>query len=373
MLLAISACFGSHSYKPVSLDTSNSPIGTSNYIWVDSTRIDPYYGDYRLINVQVWYPAESSKDFRQAAYIDKIEMLATELEDWSMEDIRTVGEFTVLGKMDLPLSSEWESYPVLLFSPSLGGLYQYYTHYAESLVKLGFVCVGINHLYESEFVLDPSYRVRPADHTFHDSLESLSIPEQITSDQFRAMKSLRSEVLANDMKFCLDMLSQINESEYSGRLNLSRVGAWGHSIGGAAASYASLIDPRVVAVSNLDGTPPTEVADKGIPVPFMFLEDLTDYKNHAGYKKQFDRRELFCRNGHADAYRILFDNINHNSFLDIHFRLARSSNEKQNALNFVNKSCEYLHSFFQAYLLDQSFVLEEIRTDTLEIFTFRKT
>ena len=34
-----------------------SKIGTKSFKWKDSERVDAYYGGNRLVNVQIWYPA----------------------------------------------------------------------------------------------------------------------------------------------------------------------------------------------------------------------------------------------------------------------------------------------------------------------------
>ena len=70
-----------------------------------------------------------------------------------------------------------------------------YTYYAEKLAKCGFVVVGINHLYESEYVIDNNMNIIPANLAFHDSLKTLDIPKQITAEKYREVKGIRQKVL----------------------------------------------------------------------------------------------------------------------------------------------------------------------------------
>ena len=60
---------------------------------------------------------------------------------------------------------------------------------------------------------------------------------------------------ADDITFVMDELSRTNPSApFSGHLDLSRVGAFGHSFGGIAAARACQKDPRFKACLNEDGS-----------------------------------------------------------------------------------------------------------------------
>ena len=50
------------SCQPTSLGENQvSKIGTKSFKWHDTEREDEYYGGFRLINVQTWYPADSNE------------------------------------------------------------------------------------------------------------------------------------------------------------------------------------------------------------------------------------------------------------------------------------------------------------------------
>ena len=141
-------------------------------------------------------------------------------------------------------------------------------------------------------------------------------------------------------------MEEINTAEFEGRLDLEKIGAFGHSIGGAASIYTSLLDKRIKAVLDIDGTPPTAALESGMTVPFMFIEDLTDYENHEGYKKMHQRRAEFCEINSSESFRILIGGTNHNSFLDINYHSASDENEKGKSIRCVKSN----HRLYAAVL-----------------------
>jgi len=367
---------GSWSCQPKNINENQiSKIGTKSFKWYDRERVDEYYGGFRLINVQVWYPAdsnESNKNYPLAPYYYEIDSTHKKLGHWTAEDYQFVSKIKTNSYVNHPISTDQSKFPVILLSPSLGGNISQYTYYAEYLAERGFIVVGVNHLYESEYVVDNNMNVFPANLTFHDSLKLLDIPSQITAEKYREVKGARHLVLGEDLIFCLNKLEEINQSEFSGQLDLQNIGAFGHSIGGAASIYASYLDERFDVILDIDGTPPTIALKNGINAPFMFIEDLTDYKNHKGYKKMHQRRSSFCEINSADSYRILIGGINHNSFLDINYHTAQSSDEKKKVLELLRKTAQYIDQFFSHYLKGTELDLTEIKSDSLEIIKYEK-
>src|SRR5437660_8100165 len=84
-----------------------------------------------------------------------------------------------------------------------------------------------------------------------------------------------------DIAFVLDRLQQLNASDASGKFteqfDMTRVGVFGHSFGGAAAAQFCHEDPRCKAGIDVDGAPHGSVIQAGIDRPFMFL--LSDHSN----------------------------------------------------------------------------------------------
>jgi dienelactone hydrolase len=347
-------------------------IGLRDVDWVDSSRVDPHYGDYRRLNVRIWYPAaHPGADSLLASYYPWLDLVDKASDYWSAEQVDRLRECHLSAYPGAPLLKQKAGFPVIVFSPSLGGHLSHYSHYAERLAHEGYVVLGMNHLYESAYVLDVAgSRFIPSNQMFHDSLKELSIPDEITADQYRLVKGDRQKVLGEDVVFALDQLAKT--SFLQGRLDLEKVGAFGHSIGGAAIVYASLLDDRIGALINMDGTPPSVALDRGVDVPYLFLEDLTDYENHPGYILLHARRQGFCERNTAASWRILFAGFHHNSFLDQGYYLGLSPAEQSRAEDRLNWIYGYVSDFFNMALRQKdTFDYATSTSDSVHVFRFR--
>lgn len=372
LIIILISCNRSIYKKKNSVNDTN--ISTKDFIISDSTRIDPNYKDYRILNMRVWYPSTKNYEAKKSntKYYYKINEAYAQLPNWSKSDVEQVNKIKTQSFKELTINNSEINYPLLIFSPSLAGNFSRYTFYFEELAKEGFIVAAINHKHESEFVIDKTRKVYPANLRFHDSLKNLKIPEEISAEIYRAAKDIRILTLAKDLIFSLDYLKLVNESEFNSKIDFSKVGVFGHSIGGAAAIYASYLDKRIKSVVNIDGTPPTKALNEGINVPFMLIEDLTDYKNHLGYSKVHKRRNDFCKINKEDSFRILLAETNHNSFLDINYRIEINLIRREQLGKPLKISRKYINYFFKTYLNDKNLSLREYRSDSLEVLVFKK-
>lgn len=346
-------------------------IGAKQYSWEDTGRLDEYYGEARKVNVRVWYPSNKfTSSSLRASYLLFGEKLYKKLEGWTEEDYKSVQEVKTASLIGIPIQDNLTKAPLLIFSPSLGGNLSYYTYYAEYFAKKGYIVMGINHLYESEAVVADE-KVYLANHSFQDSLKSLKIPDDISAEQYRESMGLRQKILAQDIQFSLDQL--LADEEIKNAIDTSKIGIFGHSVGGAGAVYCSILDKRIKVVINLDGTPPSIALNNGIDIPYLFIEDMTDYKNHEGHATQYKRRSDFCELNRADSWRVLVKGFNHNSFLDINYYLAESRSKAQSEKTNLDKVINYMDDFLNHYLLGSDELhIKPIESEDLEIIRFDK-
>jgi len=373
VMIALFYCGGLRCQEPPKvLSLASKTIGTWQYVWEDTSRIDAYYGGERIINVQVWYPGEESAlEYARTHYLLFEDKLFKKLNGWTAQDFATANKIQTNSRIHAPISNELTRAPLLIFSPSLGGNISYYTYYAEYFAAHGYVVMGINHLYESEAIVDLNGSIYPADFKFHDSLKSLKIPEEITADGYREAMGARQKVLAEDMLFALNSL--LSERPIGNKIDQNKIGVFGHSMGGAAAIYAALLDNRIKSVIDLDGTPPTLALEYGIDVPFLFIEDLTDYRNHTGYAKMHERRSLFCERNKSDSWRVLIHGFNHNSFLDINYYFAEDPSEVKAEQENLNLVLDFMNGFLDHYLFNgDALPLQQTHSEKLEIIPFIK-
>jgi pimeloyl-ACP methyl ester carboxylesterase len=86
-----------------------------------------------------------------------------------------------------------------------------------------------------------------------------------------------------DIGFVLDRLEELNASnvseKFKGRLDMARVGVFGHSFGGATALQFCHDDSRCKAGIDVDGQPFGSVIQDGLHQPFMFI--LSDHSRES--------------------------------------------------------------------------------------------
>jgi len=134
--------------------------------------------------------------------------------------------------------------PVVLFSPGLTELRSDASALDEELASRGFVVGAIDHPHEAAFVEFPNGRVIPG--TFVESSDAR------TSTRLRA-RAVRARI--GDIAAVLRALLRIDaHGLLRGRLDLSRIGMFGFSLGGATADEAMHDLPQIRAGVDLDGS-----------------------------------------------------------------------------------------------------------------------
>lgn len=228
------------------------PVGRTAFHWVDQSRAeletkDP--ADRREMVVHLFYPA--GKIGRTAAYIPDGDLMRGTWRDATDRLIRLRAHTT----LDAPVAGRGR-YPVLVFAPGGAQKALSYTALLEELASRGFVIAALELPHNAPAMRFPDGRVlvraAPADRGW---------PPERTRDEHTLVYARQVEHWARDISFVIDRLASLNQSDprFSRRLDMGRVGAFGHSKGGAAAGVVRLIDSRVRGGVNIDG------ADLGRP------------------------------------------------------------------------------------------------------------
>jgi pimeloyl-ACP methyl ester carboxylesterase len=157
-----------------------------------------------------------------------------------------------------------------------------YTGAIEDLVSHGYIVAAVEHPYSSAAVVYSDQRVvQFSDRRILTGDRPTGVPYfegvQIAMQDMRQL----GDIQAADLSFVLDRLQLLDESDKSsvffGRLDLGRVAAVGHSLGGMAALRACQEDPRMAACANLDGGTADGVFlqyrdAKPLVQPFLYVE-----------------------------------------------------------------------------------------------------
>jgi dienelactone hydrolase len=157
----------------------------------------------------------------------------------------------------------------------LAALTTEYTSLAEDLASHGYVVVGFDAPYRSFVVVFPDGTVITRAPQNNAELVSGAQQEQLANKLVQAWTA--------DMSFALDQLERLNTSDPSGRFlgrfDMRRVGAFGHSLGGATVLQFCHDDSRCKAGIDVDGAPLGSAVVDGVAQPFMFL--LSDHRGES--------------------------------------------------------------------------------------------
>jgi dienelactone hydrolase len=141
---------------------------------------------------------------------------------------------------EAPICNKPVTYPVIIQSTGLGSPRDYMTFNIEKLVSAGYVVFTIGHTYDSMLTVLPNGEViEPA-------------KNEITQDEKVSLIDVRK----NDILFMLNELERLNNEDdvIKNKLNLSRIGIIGHSLGGSAVFKAAQCDSRIKAAVLFDAS-----------------------------------------------------------------------------------------------------------------------
>lgn len=240
--------------------TGPHAVGRRLLHWVDSTRREPTdTSRVRELMVWVWYPAADGGDASRELALD-----GAWGERHAEESIPKVGAsaaaalraLRVHARTDVPLAASPASLPVLLFFPGMGWLPSDYGTLVEELASHGYVVVGVAPTGLSAMVQLPDGRQMP---------RVLGAGPKIGTDQEHAH---------DDARFAMARLRRMNAEDaggLAGRLDLARIGAFGHSLGGTTSLVLAARDTAVRAAMNIDGDPMGVVRDVRPRQPILLL------------------------------------------------------------------------------------------------------
>jgi len=268
-------------------------VGRITYDWVDSSRaafLDPNDATRREILVDVWYPTLSSGG--AAGYLPYLADFRASMDD-SVARRRFSPEYAAVEAGMLhthateraPVKCPQDGCPVLVFSHGGGVDRSLYTVQYEDLASHGYVVAAIAHTGDTHRVVFPDGR----------SIGAVALPLPPDPPDWEALPRWRREsarsvaranqgrrvlrVQAADIRFVVDRLTRLSgnaASPFASRLDLTRLGALGHSAGGMAAALACQLDQRIRACLNQDGAMANlpfdrDSAGRTMQQPFLYL------------------------------------------------------------------------------------------------------
>jgi len=324
--------------------TGSHAVGLLNLVLQDREREEVLGGQQaegthpRNVAVQLWYPALPGSEAEPSPYQtpSAAEALATFLE-WP----RALNSFFPMVKTNSVLDGRPDPrsgpFPVLVYNHGYSGFTGVHQALMEELASHGYVVASIGHAFESALFVLPDGTARafdPANEFYLARLEEANDHEpeaakdriiRATSldDRSAAYEELlrlspfhqaSTRLWAEDSRFVLDILEGMNRSggRLEGMLDLSRVGAVGHSLGGATSGQLLVSDSRVGAGINIDGFQFGDLLSEGIQKPFLFLAAQRPWAGDSTFVN-----DLFVHGAKAPAYGVIISGFEHSSFTDL--------------------------------------------------------
>ena len=349
----------------LTLPTPTGPfaVGRAIYDWKDDARMDtlaPVPGTRRELLVWIWYPSAAGPSAAIDDYVPSWMRPAVELPPGLPKFLtRDLSKVHGHGSRDADVSPRPRSFPVVIMRAGASALVVNYSTLAEDLASHGYVVVGFDAPYRTFDVAFPDGRVmsRPPEN------DPELCEDQPPARQARCVSKFLTAWTA-DVAFVLDRLERLNASgsggKLAGRLDMTRVGVFGHSFGGATALQFCHDDPRCKAGIDIDGQPFGNVIQDGLRQPFMILlSDHGDSSDPAGGRIWANIQSIYDRLPPDGRLRIAIRGANHFLFSDDGALLK--SHIVLRALRMVGVvgidgrrqlavTAYCVHSFFDAYL-----------------------
>lgn len=339
--------------------TGHFAVGRVTYGWVNNAKKDdlsPSPGANRQVLVWIWYPAAPSPSDPPAEYLPAPWRSALDsysgmlMSRFLTRDLALVRCHSFSGP---PISAEQSSYPVVILRAGGGALTTDFTTLAEDLASHGYVVAGFDAPYRTVAVVLPDGRVvtRPPANN----------PETLSAqDQDRLIDNLLP-MWTTDTQFVIDQLEHLNAADpsgrFQGRLDLDRLGVFGHSFGGATALQVCHDDPRCKAGIDIDGNPFGSVVRDGLQQPFMFLLSDHGSLDDAGAREVFAKIQSIYSRLPAGRQCLVLHGANHFSFSDqillkstYLVKLAGLFQGGLDARRGLALTAAYVHTFFDVYL-----------------------
>jgi len=276
------------------------PVGVTTITFIDHSRTDPATQGPRTLLTEIWYPATED-----ARVLPK-----NRLSDFFMKNTSPELALVLLAGFGVDLTEadktfqnfavrdarmEDGNFPLILFSHGNGGLRMQNTFWCEHLASHGYIVMAPDHTGNCAVTFVNGSLV-----VFDDSKEGR---ERSAADRPRDLSFLIDE---------MDRMNRGNDSRFLGRVDMTRIGAAGHSFGGFTCTWLSNNEPRIKAIIPMAGAA-EERTNYDCPVMlFIAAEDDTLGAD----------RVAFLRNYYTESrgprYSIEFKDAGHFSFTEMY-------------------------------------------------------
>ena len=339
-----------------------NPTGPYHVGIVNRELVDEERG--RRLMVSVWYPA--SKGGTPAPlthYPDEVATGLGNLAGLPGLPFQHLRYFVLSADEDAPILAEGAPFPILVFSHGLVGLRLQNSSTLQDLASWGYIVVALDHTDAAAVTVFPDSEVR-----FYD-LERFGIPSDVEPS-----KGLTNDrvfpVWVADQRFIYNTLEKwaVNDPVFGGKLDLTRIGSFGHSFGGATALEVCRIDTRCRVAVNMDGGLYGDIRTQPAVRPLLLMSSA----DSSQYTDAVEEWTHMVANANAAAYWLELPNSTHFSFTITQLLsplLVPKNFDPRAGLHTIDK---YLLAFFDLHLRGIETIPLEQASGEPEIHWFTK-
>ncbi len=354
-------------------------IGTTDIFLTDSARHDklaPKKNTLRRLYIKAWYPSDNSDGKPVNNYMEHYDtkILLSMYKSLGMNDslVKVLMSSPTYSFQNLKLSDAQQQYPVLIFSQGYYfGLAELYTSLMENLASHGYIVFSITHPYEQPIVDFPDgYTAR-----MKKKFAALGFLQWVIADKFqfrsafkpknqdrmtrRYLRKLKRfdksmDIWMADNLFFVNYLDSLEMTQpnsiFSNRLNMTQMGSFGQSFGGAVAGQLAYKTQRFKAAANLDCFQFGDIIDNDLNTPFLLIQSQQMPKWAIG-------NDIIYSNTTSPFYSVMLKNSKH--YITSDATMLPVSEVKRakligdikgpDAIGILNK---YLLNFFDYYVKD---------------------
>jgi predicted dienelactone hydrolase len=320
--------------------TGKSPIGTTRWVVQDASRDETFApGRTREVEVIAWYPSAGATGATAPYLYNGMEEALSFARLAKLGDAYNGLQFVKThAVLDAAPAAAPARFPVIVFSHGYTGLPSSHTALMEDLASHGWAVLHVVHPYESTaaklgdgsvvLFTDEKNAMRPQIVAVMDewgpeggTMEKVvNAPDDVEKETllrgYLATLKNTSAVVTRwvaDVRVVLDRLPRSGAgSALAARLDLSRLGAAGHSMGGVMAGQFCVEDRRCKAALNLDGIPQYgAMIDTPFPAPFLMV--------YSGRPGRAGASDIIYRRAASKYYRVDVKDTLHLDFSDMNY------------------------------------------------------
>jgi predicted dienelactone hydrolase len=312
-------------------------VGTRSIELVDGSRREPGTNGTkpRSFVVQLWYPRAAGNGRREQYMPPKVAAVVAAGGGLPASVFTRVEVAAIADAAPRRRAGGW---PVVLFSTGYGVERQLYTGLVQDLASHGYVVAAIDHPHDAGIVSFPD------GHT-------VSIGK--VGDGPNAISAALAVRIA-DTRYVLDALTRLDggsrRGAFAGIFDLDHVGMFGHSLGGATAAATMLVDRRLGAGLDMDGSLFGKVAVSGLKKPFMLFSADPGFR----HKPNLTR---FWGHLRGPRYAVDFAGAAHFAFSDLVFLVPQLAGTREAAAQARIRPLVGTISPTVAYAAERAYVL----------------